>query len=110
MQNWNPTADAIGCIAQTIERTRTMKTNSERSTLTVEATDATMSIEERLAEAHRDLSQKGEALRWAVMQTVQDPSATEMAYAAWKKAQAVAAAIYAEVKNQRATLAVQHAA
>jgi len=33
-----------------------------------------------------------------------------MAYAAWKKAQAVAAAIYAEVKNQRATLAVQHAA
>ena len=87
-----------------------MKTNSEKTTLMVAAKGATMSIEERLAEAHRDLSQKGEALRWAVMQTVQDPSATEMAYAAWKHAQAVAATIYAEVKKQRATLAVQHAA
>lgn len=67
-------------------------------------------LTQKLAEAHRDLQKKGEALRWVVMQSVQDPSATEMAYAAWKKAQAVAATIYAEVKSQQATLAVQHAA
>ena len=87
-----------------------MKTNTEKSTVVVATAGATMSIEERLAEAHRDLSQKGEALRWAVMQTVQDSNATELAYAAWKEAQAFAATIYAEVKNQRGGLAVQQAA
>ncbi len=33
-------------------------------------------------------------LGWAIMQNVHDPSGIEMAYRAWKKAQAFAATIY----------------
>lgn len=71
---------------------------------------ATVSLEDVLAQAHLDLRQKEEALRWESIQSVRDQVALENAFGEWKQANTAAVAIYAEVKAQRARLAVLEAA
>ncbi len=69
-----------------------------------------MTLDEQLAEAHREMAEKGAALRWATTEAIQGRGSAEVAYWAWKQAKAKTTAIYAELKAHRERLAVQNTA